>query len=103
MPSGLRLTPNDLRVTVMILSRLLGAAIAVHRASLRVDTLGVRRYRDLKTRGVPILFALWHGRMYLSIQAHRREGIVTMASQSKDGEWITAWLEANGYVVVRGS
>jgi len=87
----------------MILSRLLGAAIAVHRASLRVDTLGVRRYRDLKARGVPILFALWHGRMYLSIQAHRREGIVTMASQSKDGEWITAWLEANGYVVVRGS
>ena len=26
-----------------------------------------------------------------------------MASQSKDGEWIARWLEANGYVVVRGS
>ena len=41
--------------------------------------------------------------MYLSIQAHRRQGIVTMASQSRDGEWIARWLEKNGYVVVRGS
>jgi lysophospholipid acyltransferase (LPLAT)-like uncharacterized protein len=52
---------------------------------------------------VPILFALWHGRMFLSIQAHRREGIVTMASRSKDGDIITGWLERNGYSVVRGS
>jgi hypothetical protein len=52
---------------------------------------------------VPILFALWHGRMFLSIQAHRHEGIVTMASRSKDGEIIAGWLERNGYKVVRGS
>jgi lysophospholipid acyltransferase (LPLAT)-like uncharacterized protein len=87
----------------MILSRLLGAAIAAHRATLRVEKLHSERYLELKRRGVPILFALWHGRMYLSIQAHRGQGIVTMASQSKDGEWIARWLESNGYVVVRGS
>ena len=52
---------------------------------------------------MPILFALWHGRMFLSIQAHRDEGIVTMASKSKDGEIIAGWLERNGYSVVRGS
>jgi lysophospholipid acyltransferase (LPLAT)-like uncharacterized protein len=57
----------------------------------------------MKARGVPILFALWHGRMFLSIQAHRHEGIVTMASRSKDGEIIARWLERNGYEVVRGS
>ena len=61
------------------------------------------RYIQLKARGVPILFALWHGRMFLSIQAHRSEGIVTMASRSKDGEVIAGWLERNGYSVVRGS
>lgn len=87
----------------MILSRLLGAGIAIHRATLRVERLHEERYLGLRERRVPILFALWHGRMYLSIQAHRRQGIVTMASQSKDGEWIARWLEANGYVVVRGS
>src|SRR5262249_57862225 len=71
--------------------------------ALNVELLHEDRSRARARREVPILFALWHGRMYLSIQAHRRQGIVTMASQSKDGEIIAGWLEANGYVVVRGS
>ena len=86
-----------------LVSRLIGAAIVLHRATLKVERLRFDHYLGLKARGVPILFALWHGRMLLSIQAHRREGIVTMASQSKDGEIIAGWLERNGYVVVRGS
>lgn len=87
----------------MILSPLLGGLVALHRATLKVSYLHREHYLGLKGRGAPILFALWHGRMYLSIQAHRGQGIVTMASQSKDGEWIARWLESNGYVVVRGS
>ena len=74
-----------------------------HRSTLRVQRIHFDRYLGLKARGVPILFALWHGRMFLSIQAHRHEGIVTMASRSKDGEIIAGWLERNGYSVVRGS
>jgi lysophospholipid acyltransferase (LPLAT)-like uncharacterized protein len=88
---------------ILILSPLLGAVIALHRMTLRFERLHFEHYLGLKARGVPILFALWHGRMFLSIQAHRDEGIATMASQSKDGEWIARWLERNGYVVVRGS
>lgn len=87
----------------MILSRLAGAILFLHRATLRVERVHFDRYVALKARGVPILFALWHGRMFLSIQAHRHEGVVTMASQSKDGEIIAGWLERNGYSVVRGS
>jgi lysophospholipid acyltransferase (LPLAT)-like uncharacterized protein len=86
-----------------VLSRLAGAILFVHRSTLRVERVHFDRYVKLKARGVPILFALWHGRMYLSIQAHRHEGIVTMASRSKDGEIIAGWLERNGYSVVRGS
>lgn len=86
-----------------LLSRLLGAALAAYRATLTVRYLHRDRYEELAGRGVPILFALWHGRMFLSIQAHRHEGIVTMASQSKDGEIIAGWLERNGYAVARGS
>jgi len=86
-----------------LLSRLLGAALASYRATLSVRYLHRERYEDLAARKVPILFALWHGRMFLSIQAHRGEGIVTMASRSKDGEIIASWLERNGYVVARGS
>ncbi|HEX9148914.1 MAG TPA: lysophospholipid acyltransferase family protein [Thermoanaerobaculia bacterium] len=86
-----------------ILSRLAGALLYLHRSTLRVERMHFERYLGLKARGVPILFTLWHGRMFLSIQAHRHEGIVTMASRSKDGEIIAGWLERNGYFVVRGS
>jgi lysophospholipid acyltransferase (LPLAT)-like uncharacterized protein len=86
-----------------LLARLVGGALFLLRGTLRVQLLHADRYETLRGSGVPILFALWHGRMLLSIQQHRRQGIVTMASQSKDGEIIARWLERNGYVVVRGS
>lgn len=85
------------------LSRAVGALLLLHRSTLRVRLLHRDRFEDLSSRGVPILFALWHGRMFLSIQVHRNQGIATMASLSKDGEIIARWLERNGYVVARGS
>ena len=78
-------------------------SIALLRTTLRVELLNSERYADLKAKRVPILFALWHGRMFLPIDAHRNEGIVTMASKSQDGNIITRWLENNGYLVTRGS
>jgi len=86
-----------------LLARLAGGFLLLYRATLRVEVRKREHYLALAERGVPILFALWHGRMLLPIQEHRRQGIVTMASQSKDGEIIAGWLTANGYVVVRGS
>jgi lysophospholipid acyltransferase (LPLAT)-like uncharacterized protein len=86
-----------------LLARCIGAILVLFRATLKVEILHGEYYLGLKDRGVPILFALWHGRMLLPIQEHRHQGIVTMASQSKDGETIARWLENNGYVVVRGS
>jgi len=94
--------PNGVtRLTLM--TELLGFSVALLRTTLRIEQLNGRYYRDLKARRVPILFALWHGRMFLPIDAHRNESIVTMASQSKDGNIIARWLESNGYLVTRGS
>ncbi len=86
-----------------LLARFIGAFLFLYRATLKVERLHFDRCLGLKAQGVPILYTLWHGRMFLSIQAHRHEGIATMASQSKDGEIIARWLARNGYVVVRGS
>jgi lysophospholipid acyltransferase (LPLAT)-like uncharacterized protein len=86
-----------------LLARLVGAALAFLRATLRVRILHGEHYGRLREKRVPILFALWHGRMLLPIQRHRHQRIVTMASQSKDGEIIASWLARNGYIVVRGS
>jgi lysophospholipid acyltransferase (LPLAT)-like uncharacterized protein len=86
-----------------LLAHSLRAAVALLRATLRVELLHRKKFLDLEARRVPILLALWHGRMFLPIDAHRHAGIVTMASQSEDGEIIARWLENNGYLVTRGS
>jgi lysophospholipid acyltransferase (LPLAT)-like uncharacterized protein len=86
-----------------ILARAAGMSVSALRATLSIERLHFDRYLELRARGVPILFALWHGRMFLPIQIHRRQGIVTMASRSEDGDIIARWLERNGYRVVRGS
>src|SRR5436190_23079820 len=80
-----------------LLTYLLGFGTALLRTTLRVELLHRRQYSDLQARRVPILFALWHGRMFLPIDVHRHTGIGTMASKSRDGEIITRWLENNGY------
>ena len=86
-----------------ILTPLMGLGIALLRATLSVEVLNGRHYSELQARRVPILFALWHGRMFLPIDSHRHQGIVTMASKSLDGNIVARWLENNGYLVTRGS
>ena len=86
-----------------LLARLVGAAIRVLRATLRVEILHGERAVSIRKQNGPVLVALWHGRMFLPILTHRGEGIVTMASRSEDGEIIARWLENNGYAVARGS
>ena len=86
-----------------LLGRFVGIPISLLWTTLRVEKLHRERYAFLKTRGVAAVFSLWHGRMLVPILCHRNQGIVTMASRSKDGEIIARWLERNGYAVVRGS
>jgi lysophospholipid acyltransferase (LPLAT)-like uncharacterized protein len=86
-----------------IVMQSLRGAIALLRATMRVELLHREYFADLQSRRVPILLALWHGRMFLPIDVHRWQGFVTMASKSTDGDIIAGWLEKNGYVVVRGS
>jgi lysophospholipid acyltransferase (LPLAT)-like uncharacterized protein len=87
----------------VVFARLAGALVAAHRATLSIRLVHEERFLELEARKLPILFALWHGRMLVPIQQHRDQGIVTMASRSKDGELIARWLERIGYRVARGS
>ena len=82
---------------------MVGAGILGLRATIRIAPIHPEREEALKKRGVPFIYTLWHGRMVLCILAHLHEGIVTMASRSKDGEIIARWLIRNGYIPTRGS
>jgi lysophospholipid acyltransferase (LPLAT)-like uncharacterized protein len=90
-------------ILARLASGVVGAGILGLRATIGIEELHAERHRDLRARGVPFAFALWHGRMVLPILVHRHEGVVTMASRSKDGEIIALWLSRNGYVPARGS
>lgn len=84
-------------------SLVVGGAILGLRSSISIERLHPERRDGLEARGVPYVYTLWHGRMVICILAHLHEGIITMASRSKDGEIIARWLERNGYVAARGS
>ena len=66
LPDHRRRTPGSEGIIARTLSRLLGGLLSVYRATLGVRFLHRERYLELRDRGVPILFALWHGRMFLS-------------------------------------
>jgi len=84
-------------------SLVVGGAILGLRASISIERLHHERRAELEAKGVPYVYTLWHGRMVVCILAHLHQGVITMASRSKDGEIIARWLERNGYVAARGS
>lgn len=59
--------------------------------------------RELERKGVPVLYALWHGRMLLPVWWHRGTGSVAMVSRHEDGEMVSQLIARMGYQTVRGS
>jgi lysophospholipid acyltransferase (LPLAT)-like uncharacterized protein len=88
-------------------SRLLGFCVfllvGLWRLTLRLRIIGRERRDELRRGGIPIVYALWHQRMIIPILTHGFQGNVTMASRSRDGEVIAAFLRFWGFLVVRGS
>jgi lysophospholipid acyltransferase (LPLAT)-like uncharacterized protein len=86
---------------------LAGAAGALTLSSLlgttRVQPVNAEAYEQFHRRGLPVVFALWHGRLLPPTYRHRHKEIVTLASRSGDGEYITRVLHHWGFDVVRGS
>ncbi len=50
-----------------------------------------------------VIYAFWHGRLFLLVPAFRDRGIVIITSMSFAGEVLTQVLERFGYSTVRGS
>ena len=89
------LVAKDINVNrLTLIAQLLGFSIALLRATLRVEPIKRTLLCGSQSPSRADLFALWHGRMFLPINAHRNESIATMASQSKDGNIIARWLKA---------
>jgi hypothetical protein len=69
----------------------------------RITIRGAEHLEALRKSGEGFIFVLWHGRMFVPIYIHRRQGIQALASLHKDGAYISLALEKLGYTLARGS
>ena len=72
-------------------------------ALCRYDIIGEEHIKTAKSAGRGIILALWHGRMLLPIYHFRRQGVVSLVSYHRDGEFIARIVERLGYLIRRGS
>ena len=64
---------------------------------------GAEHYDAIIKSGRQPILACWHGRILTGLYYFRHRGIVALASQNFDGEWIARILERFGYTTARGS
>ena len=72
-------------------------------ATTRVERVHVEHLEHFRQRGMPVIFAFWHGHLLPLVHYHRREGIVVLVSEHSDGEYISRILSRCGFGTVRGS
>lgn len=64
---------------------------------------GAEHVEAITAAGHHPILALWHGRILAATPYFQRRGIVAMASENFDGEWIARLLGKFGYGAARGS
>jgi len=57
----------------------------------------------ISAEGRNVIYAFWHGSLFLLPYTHRNSGHVIMVSESRDGEIMARMLKHFGFEVIRGS
>lgn len=71
--------------------------------SSRIKVIGEGNYRELREKGRPVIFLIWHGRIFIAPYFFRKRGIMPLISPSEDGE-IAAQISSRwGFKNIRGS
>jgi lysophospholipid acyltransferase (LPLAT)-like uncharacterized protein len=71
--------------------------------SARITILGGENYRKLREQKKPVIFLVWHGRIFIIPFFFRRRGIMPLISPSQDGEIAARIMSGWGYRILRGS
>jgi hypothetical protein len=77
--------------------------VVITNLTLRLQVFGEDKVKKLEEEGKSLIFAFWHGNMLVPIYHFRGRGYHGLASQSRDGEYISRVLKALKWKVVRGS
>lgn len=80
------------------------AVVRLLMATVRVEVVGGREHPEsIAASGVPPILMSWHGHLLPLIHHHRNQGAVALASEHRDGEYITRVLGRLGFGAARGS
>ncbi len=72
-------------------------------SSLRWENTDWTNLELIHKAGKRFILSFWHGQLFMGTYAFRNRGIVVMASQNRDGDYIARVLERFGYSTARGS
>jgi lysophospholipid acyltransferase (LPLAT)-like uncharacterized protein len=68
-----------------------------------MSLIGKDAYDRVREEGKPVVFLIWHSRIFLIPYFFRRSGTVALVSPSKDGEMMARVMKRWGYEIIRGS
>lgn len=71
--------------------------------TLRITESGRERIDVMQAEGVPMMFPIWHDEIFGIIAVKRQLRVVTIVSQSQDGEYLARVLESIDIKAARGS
>lgn len=72
-------------------------------AGLRFVIEGEEHLEGTWRSGKPVVFVVWHGRLLPLLFLYRRQGVVILVSQHRDGEYLARLARGLGYETLRGS
>jgi len=71
--------------------------------SAKMTIIGEEDYLELRKQKKPVIFLVWHGRIFIVPYFFRRRGIMPLISPSEDGEIAAQVMARWGYKILRGS
>lgn len=71
--------------------------------TLRTEVKNEYRLEENEQSGKGVILSVWHGQLWFPTYYWRNRGYVGLASESRDGEYITEVMEKLGWDMVRGS
>lgn len=71
--------------------------------SARMKIVGDSDYWALRKAKKPVIFLIWHGKIFIVPYFFRKRGIMPLISPSKDGEIPARIMDGWGYKILRGS
>jgi lysophospholipid acyltransferase (LPLAT)-like uncharacterized protein len=71
--------------------------------STRMKIVGDSDYWALRKAKRPVIFLIWHGKIFIVPYFFRRRGIMPLISPSRDGEIPARIMDGWGYKILRGS